>query len=306
MMLGILRRLAAIALVLLGVCTLTFVLVRALPGSPLDDGRAVDPVVRANVLRAYDLDAPLLDQYVGYLGDVLLRFDLGPSFVYRDHDVSEILAQSLPVSMLLGAAGLSVALVAGLLAGGLAAWRRGGWLDAGLMALAALGLSLPGFVWAGLLVLVFVFHAGWLPVAGYGSPAQLVLPALSLGLPYAATVARLFRTGLLDVLGEDWVRTARAKGLSPWRVLVRHAARPALVPVVSWVGPALAGILSGSLVIERVFAIAGMGSHFVESAFNADYNLAMGVVLVYTLMLSLATWLVDLTLGVLDPRMQDP
>jgi oligopeptide transport system permease protein len=184
----------------------------------------------------------------------------------------------------------------------LAAARRGSWIDTGVMGAATLGIALPNFVLAGLLVLLFVFHWKLFPVAGYGSPAQLVLPSIALGLPFAASIARLFRAGLLEVLGEDWIRTARAKGLSEPAVLWGHAARSALLPVVSFLGPAVAGILSGSLVVERVFAIAGMGSHFVESAFNADYNLALGVVMVYTALVALLNLGVDVAYGLLDPR----
>lgn len=302
MMRAALGRLAGMAVVVLAVLSLTFVLVRSLPGSPFQDGKAVDPVVRANILRAYDLDASLPEQYVRYLGDVFLRFDLGPSFSYRDHSVQDVLAQGLPVSLLLGACGLLIALGLGLGAGALAAAHRGRRTDSILMALASLGAAVPNFVVAGVLILVFVFVADWLPVAGLSSPAHLVLPSLALGLPYAASIARLFRTGLLDVLDEDWIRTAHAKGLRPAAVLWRHAARPALLPVVSYLGPTVAGILTGSLVVERIFAIAGMGSHFVEAAFAADYNLAMGVVLVYCVLVSLGNLLADLVYGVLDPR----
>jgi len=281
----------------------SFVLVRSLPGGPFDEARALDPVIRANLAAAYDLDAPLGAQYLRYLSRVA-RFDLGPSLKYRDFSVTEIVAESLPVSALLGSCALAVALLVGLPAGALAASRRGSWVDSAVMGAATLGLALPNFVLAGLLVLLFVFHWALFPVSGSGSLRQLVLPSIALGLPFAAAIARLFRAGLLEVLGEDWIRTARAKGLSGAAVLWGHAARPALLPVVSFLGPAVAGILSGSLVVERVFAIAGMGSHFVESAFNADYNLALGVVMVYTALVALLNLLVDLAYGLLDPRIE--
>ena len=294
-------RLAWVLLTVWLVVSLSFVLVRALPGGPFDEARALDPVIRDNLLAAYDLDAPLHRQYLRYLAGVA-RLDLGPSLKYRDFSVTEIVAESLPVSALLGSCALLVALLVGLPAGALAAARRGRWIDTAVMGAATLGLALPNFVLAGLLVLLFVFHWAVFPVGGWGTPAQLVLPSIALGLPFAAAIARLFRAGLLEVLGEDWIRTARAKGLSGAAVLWGHAARPALLPVVSFLGPAIAGILSGSLVVERVFAIAGMGSHFVESAFNADYNLALGVVMVYTALVALLNLLVDLAYGLLDPR----
>ncbi|HTE06020.1 MAG TPA: ABC transporter permease [Planctomycetota bacterium] len=293
------------ALVLLVVVTLSFALVRSLPGGPFDEQRALDPVIRANLMAAYDLDAPLPAQYGRYvLG--LLHGDFGPSLRYRDYSVGQILAESLPISALLGTLALVIALVAGLAAGALAAARRGSWLDTVVMGAATAGIALPNFVLAGVLVLLFSFHWRLFPVAGWGSPAQLVLPSLALGLPFAASIARLFRAGLLESFGEDWIRTARAKGRSPSGVLWGHAARVALLPVVSYTGPAAAGILSGSLVVERVFAISGMGSHFVDSAFNADYNLALGVVIVYTALVSALNLLADLAYGLLDPRIEAP
>jgi len=299
-----LTRLGSMAAILLLVVTTSFFLVRSLPGGPFDADRQTDPVIRANLMRAYDLDAPLLEQYGRYLADVVLRLDLGPSLKYRDFTVSEILAESLPVSLVLGGCALVVALAVGLSAGALAAARRGSWVDTLVMGAATLGVALPNFVVACVLVLLFVFHWELLPVSGFGSPLQLLLPSLSLGLPFAAAIARLFRAGLLEVLAEDWIRTARAKGRSRAGVLWRHALPPALLPVVSFLGPAIAGILSGSLVVERIFAIGGMGSHFVESAFTADYNLALGVIIVYTLLVSGANLAVDLVYALLDPRIE--
>lgn len=300
----LIRGLLGVALVLLVVAHLGFVLIRSVPGNPFEDAKALDPAIQANLEERWALDGSLLDQYQAYMGRLLTEGDLGPSFKMRDVSVNEILAQSLPVSATLGLLGLFVALGVGLLAGGLAALRPGSWWDTAVMGAATLGLALPNFVLAGLLVLLFVFHWQLFPVAGLDGPSALVLPALALGLPYAAANARLFRTGLLEVLGEDWIRTARAKGLSPGAVLVGHAARPALLPVVHGLGPALAAILSGSLVVERVFALPGLGSHFVEAGLNADYNLALGVLLVYTVMLGLANMSVDFVAAWLDPRIR--
>jgi oligopeptide transport system permease protein len=301
---GLLRRLPGALLTTWLVATLCFVLVRALPGGPFDDVEGLDPVIRANLEAAYDLDAPWPEQYARWLTG-LLRGDFGPSFRYRDTSVGEVLAEGLPVSLALGCAALLVALVAGLLAGALAARRRGTWVDAAVMGASTVGLAVPNFALAGVLVLLLAFHWPLLPPAGWGSPAQIVLPALALGLPLAASVARLFRTGLLDALGEDWVRTARAKGMRESRLVWRHAARAALVPVVSWLGPAAAAVLTGSLVVERLFAIAGLGSHFVESAFNADYNLAVAVVVVYTALVCLMNMLADAAAELLDPRLAE-
>ena len=300
----ILGRLLGVLGIVFIVVSVCFVLMHSVPGGPFDDGRDLDPAIKANLLARYELDAPLGEQYVRYLADVAFRFDLGPSLKLRDYSVNEILGESLPVSMVLGFYAMLVALALGLSAGALAAARRGSWLDTFVMSVATIGISVPNFVVAGVLVLVFVFQWRLFPVVGLTSPAHLVLPSLALGLPFAASIARLFRTGLLEVLGEDWIRTARAKGLSPLGVLWGHAARPAMLPVVSFLGPALAGILSGSLVVEQIFAIPGMGSHFVDSALNADYYLASGVVIVYTVFVSTANLAVDLAYSLLDPRIE--
>lgn len=299
-------RIGQALLVVLLVVSLTFVLVRVAPGGPFDAERGLPPEVRAALERAYALDAPLGVQYLTYMERVLLHGDLGPSLSYRDFSVREVLAQSLPTSLALGAGALLVALVVGLAAGALAARRRGSWIDTLVMGAATLGLALPNFVLAALLVLVLAFHLELFPVAGRGGWTHLVLPALALGLPAAAVVARLFRAGLIETLHEPYVRTATAKGLSPALVLARHAARPALLPVVAWLAPAAAGILTGSLVVERVFALPGMGAHFVESAFAADYNLAVGAVLVYTALLATFSVIADVVALLLDPRVGAP
>ncbi|MDG2149977.1 MAG: ABC transporter permease [Planctomycetota bacterium] len=300
----LLLRLLGIIGIVLVVVSVCFALMHAVPGGPFDDGRDIDPATRENLLSRYNLNAPLSEQYVRYLDDVFLHFDLGPSLKLRDYSVNEILEESLPVSMVLGLFAMGFALLVGLSAGAIAASRRGTWLDTFVMGAATFGLSVPNFVIAGLLVLLFVFQWQLFPLVGLQSAKHLVLPSIALGLPFAASIARLFRTGLLEVLGEDWIRTARSKGLSPRAVLWRHAAQPALLPVVSFLGPALAGILSGSLVIEQIFAIPGMGSHFVDSALNADYYLASGVVIIYTVLVSTANLGVDVLYGLLDPRIE--
>ncbi len=300
----LLRALGIVGIVLV-VVSVCFVLMHAVPGGPFDDGRDMDPSIKANLLARYDLDAPLPEQYVRYLSNVFLHLDLGPSLKLRDYSVNEVIAESFPVSMVLGLYAMLFALAFGLLAGALAAARRGTWVDTFVMGAATFGISLPNFVVAGMLVLLFVFQWRLFPLAGLDSVAHLVLPSIALGLPFAASIARLFRTGLLEVLGEDWIRTARSKGLSGRAVLWKHAAQPALLPVVSFLGPALAGILSGSLVVEQIFAIPGMGSHFVDSALNADYYLASGVVILYTVLVSSANLVVDLLYALLDPRIGD-
>lgn len=316
------RRFVAFVLTLWAVVTLSFALMHAVRGGPFDGERALSPAIEANLNARYHLDWPLWKQYAAYVGPLnwdehrarilggdgtrltggVLAGDLGPSFRYRDLTVNDVLAQSLPISLTLGAVALVFALVVGLAAGLASALWRGSALDVSLRLFATLGIALPNFVIAGLLVLTFVFWLPWFPVAGYGSWRHLVLPACALGLPFAAYVARLTRTGMLDALGHDWIRTAHAKGLPPRVVVLRHALRSGIVPVVSYLGPATAGILTGSLVIERIFAIPGTGSHFVNSALNRDYTLAMGVTILYTTLVCALNVLVDVAYTWLDPR----
>ena len=319
-----LRRLAWLALTVWAVLTLSFFLMHAVRGGPFDGDRALPAAVEANVRARYHLDWPLWKQYLQYAGPLnldehrarafggdgtratggVLAGDLGPSFQYRDLSVNDILGESLPISLALGTCALLVALVIGLPAGILAALRRGSALDVALQLGATAGIAIPNFVLAGFLVLLFVFAWPLFPVAGWGGARELVLPAIVLGLPFAAYVARLARTGLIEALSQDCVRCARAKGL-PERVVVwRHALPAALLPVISFLGPAAAGILTGSLVVERLFAIPGTGSHFVNGALSRDYTLAMGVTLVYTLLVSLFALAVDLVYSLVDPRIR--
>jgi ABC-type dipeptide/oligopeptide/nickel transport system permease component len=317
----LLRRLGWLLLTVWAVATLSFCLMRAVPGGPLSAERRLAPEVEANVAARYHLDWPLWRQYLHYMGPLnldergllgdgtrvlggALTGDLGPSFRQRDYSVNEILAQSLPISIELGAWALAWAVVVGLAAGIVAGLYPQSPGDVLLRGLATLGIAVPNFVLAALLILALAI--GWkvLPVAGWGTPRHLVLPALALGAPFAAYIARLSRTGLLEALAQDSVRTAVAYGLPPWRIVLGRALRPACLPVVSYLGPAAAGVLTGSLVIERIFAIPGAGSHFVGSALNRDYTLAMGVTLVYTVLVYALNTLVDLLYPLLDPRIR--
>jgi oligopeptide transport system permease protein len=299
----LLRRAAWVVITLALVFTATFALMRIVPGGPFDSEVAHAPEIRERLIRQYGLDRPALALWADTLGQVL-RGDLGPSLKMRDFSVNEILAQGLPGSALLGALALALALLAGIPAGVIAAARKGGVADRAVMAVATLGLALPGFVVAALLLVPFAFGLGWLPAAGWGSPRHLVLPAVALAAPTAAAIARLVRAGMIDQLSRDYVRTARAKGLSPTRVLFVHALPPALLPVVAYLAPAAAAVLTGSLVIEAIFAIPGVGSHFVQAALNRDYPLAMGAVLLYTLVVSVLNVAVDAVMTVLDPRVR--
>ena len=297
-----LRRIGGLIPTLLVIITVSFCVVRLAPGGPFDQEQALPPAVRANLERLYGLDQPLTVQYVHYLRG-LLRGDFGPSLRQRDFTVSELIAQGLPLSATLGLAAILLAVLSGIPAGIAAAlWRNRG-ADYCITTLAALGLALPSFVTGPLFALVFGLYLRWLPVAGWqhGAPRYLVLPVLTLALPVAAYVARLTRASLLEVLSAHYVRSARARGLGGPRVLWRHALRPALMPVVSYLGPAVAFVMTGSLVIETVFGLPGTGRYLVEGAIDRDYPLVMGMIVVYGALTLFLNLIADLIYGWLDP-----
>ncbi|QDU91203.1 Dipeptide transport system permease protein DppB [Pirellulimonas nuda] len=290
------------ALVLVTVFVLSFLLMHFVPGGAFQSERKLPAAVEANFKRKYNLDKPLPEQAwlqaTGYL-----RGDFGVS-MKKDFLISTLIRQGLPVSAALGTLALLFAFSVGLTAGIISAVARGGPIDVGVMTLATIGIALPNFVIAGFAILLFVFTIPLLPAAGWGSLRQLVLPAVCLGAPYAAYVARIARTGMLDALSQDCIRTARAKGLSEPAVVLRHALPTALLPVVSFLGPAVAGVLTGSPVIEKIFAVPGLGWHFVQSALDRDLTVAMGLVLLYTFILYSANLLVDIAYRLLDPRVE--
>ncbi len=299
----LLRRLVWFAVTLWVVFTVSFFLMRAVPGGPFSQERELEPQIAQLIEERYRLDDPLWMQYGRELAGAL-RGDLGYSYRKPDFSNAEIIAQGFPVSASLGIVALGFAVVLGLPAGIVSAVRRGSLVDAGLMLAATVGIALPNFVIAGVLIILLVFLLPVFPAGGWGSLGQLVLPAFCLGAPYAAFIARLTRTGMLDVLSQDYIRTAYAKGLPDRVVILRHALRLAMVPVVSFLGPAIAGILTGSLVIEQIFAIPGLGAHFIEAALMSDYTLAMAVVLLYTMLLYGMNLVVDLSYSLIDPRVQ--
>lgn len=299
----IVRRLIGLVVTLWCVFTVSFLLMRAVPGGPYSGERNLPPEIEENIKHRYKLDLPRYQQYAIELGNVA-RGDFGLSMRLQDFNVNEVIAQGLPVSAALGIFALSFAIALGLCAGIVSALYRGSLADWMLMSLATIGIAVPSFVIAGLAIMLFVFTIPIFPAAGWGTLRQLVLPAICLGTLYAAEIARITRTGMLDALSQDFVRTARAKGLSELKVALRHALPSALLPVVSFLGPAVAGILTGSVVIERIFAIPGLGWHFVQAALQRDYTLAMGLVLLYTLLLYVMNFLVDLSYGILDPRVE--
>lgn len=283
--------------------TLTFFMMRAAPGGPFDRERDVDPEVRAKLEQTYHLDESLPKQYARYLL-ALTQGDLGPSFKYADHSVNELIAQGFPVSLKVGALAMLLALLLGCALGIFAALRQNGAVDYGVMTFAMLGVSIPNYVFAPLAILLFAVILGWLPAGGWNNGAlpNLVLPVLALAAPQIAYIARLMRGSMIEVLHTSYIRTARAKGLSERVVILRHALRPALLPVLSYLGPASAGIITGSVVIEQIFGIPGIGRYFVTAALNRDYTVVMGVVIFYGVLVILFNFLVDLLYGVLDPR----
>ncbi len=258
-----------------------------------------------NLRAAYHLDEPLPAQFGRYLGG-LLKGDFGPSFQYKDFTVTELIAAGFPVSLVLGGLAMLLALAVGVSIGTLAALRHNGPTDRIAMAAAMVGISIPNFVMAPLLVLVFAIYLGWLPAGGLGDfdPRHLVLPVIALALPQIAYISRLTRGSMIEVLHSDFIRTARAKGLPERQVILRHALKPAILPVISYMGPATAALITGSVVVERIFSIPGLGSYFVQGALNRDYTLVMGVVIFYGVLIILLNFIVDLLYSLLDPRIR--
>ena len=285
------------------VITATFFMVRFVPGGPFTAEKAVTPDILRNLEAHYGLDKPLWRQYLDYLGS-LARGDLGPSFKYPNRTVNEIIFDKVPVSAELGAISLAVALVLGIGLGTLAAIRRNTWVDYVASSFGMIGISIPTFVVGPLLVLLLAIHLGWFNASGWYGPADRVLPALVLGIAYAAPISRLTRGGLLEVLNQDFIRTARAKGASEFRVVTRHALRGGLLPVVSFLGPAVAGILTGSFVIETIFQIPGIGREFVNSAFNRDYTLVLGTVILYAVLIMALNLAVDIAQAWMNPKVR--
>ncbi len=300
-----LRRITGFVPTLFAIVALSFFVIRLAPGGPFDEEQRLPPQVKANLSKAYGLDQPLHVQFGRYVTG-LARGDFGPSYKYRDFTVGQLIARGLPVSLTLGVAAILLALAVGVPLGALAALRQQTSVDYAVGAVAVLGVALPSFVTGPLFALVFGLHLKWLPVAGWeaGDARFLVLPVVTLALPVIAYVARLTRGSLLEVLGAAYIRTARAKGLTTWRMLSRHAMKAALLPVVSYLGPAAAFVVTGSLVVETVFGLPGTGRNLVLGAVNRDYPLVMGMIVLYGALTLLFNLLADLIYGWLDPRVR--
>lgn len=299
-----LKRILALGPLLLAISLLAFLLVRVAPGGPFDKERApASPEVERALNEKYRLDQPLWKQYLLYLGD-LARGDFGPSMKYRHHSVGDIIAQGLPATLALGGLSFGFALGIGIPLGFLTAVRKGHWQDYAGSLLALVGICIPAFVIGPVLVMAFAIHWQWFPVGLWGSPWQAVLPMTALGLFYSGRVARLTREGMLGVLGEPYIMTARAKGVTESTVLWKHALRPALLPVVSYAGPMLADLLTGSFVIENLFQIPGIGVFMVNSSLNKDYTMIVGLVVLYAMLLLVLNLLVDFLYSALDPQVK--
>jgi len=301
-----LRRLLVAIPTLFVIITIAFFMMRAAPGSPFDMERQLPPAIEQNVRAAYGLDKPLVVQYGDYLFKVI-RGDLGPSLKYRDKTVRDIIAEGFPVSLTIGVSAMSLALIVGVALGVAAALRQNRPTDFGIMAIAMIGISIPTFVTGPILALLFGVWLRVLPSGGLQggmSLDNLLLPVLTLALPQIAIVSRLTRASMIEVIRSNYIRTARAKGLSEWRVIGRHAMQAALLPLVSYMGPALAALMTGSLVVEQVFQLPGIGRQFVIGALQRDYTVVMGVVILFATLIMLMNLLADLLYGVLDPKVK--
>jgi oligopeptide transport system permease protein len=300
-----LRRLLGAIPTLFVIVTLAFFMMRAAPGGPFDGDRKLPPEVERNVKAAYNLDKPLTQQYLIYLGKVV-QGDLGPSFKNKDFTVVQLIGTGLPVSARLGLLAMALALFLGTGLGVMAALKQNQWEDYSVMGVAMLGITIPTFVTAPILTLLFGIYLGWLPVGGWngGAVPNMILPVTVLALPQIAIVARMMRGSMVEVLRANYIRTARAKGLPARRIVLAHALRASALPLVSYLGPALAAVLTGSLVVENIFGLPGIGRYFVQGALNRDYTLVLGVVICYAALIILLNFLADIAYGILDPRVR--
>lgn len=301
----ILKRILEAIPTMLILITVSFFLMRFAPGNPFSSERTLPPQVMENINAKYGLDKPVFEQYTTYLGNVL-QGDLGPSFKYKDFTVNELVADALPVSAKIGAVAFIFALVFGVFVGTVAALRQNSWLDYTAMSTAMLGIVMPSFVLAPILIYIFSIGLGWFPAGGWmdGSLQYMVLPVLSMAMMYVATFARITRGSMIEVLSSNFIRTARAKGLSYRYIVLKHALKPAMLPVISYMGPAFVGIITGSVVIETIFGLPGIGKLFVNAAFNRDYSLVMGVTILIGFLFILFNAIVDILLAYVDPKIR--
>lgn len=301
-----LRRLLSAIPVLLIAITACFFILRLAPGGPFDEDRPMPPAIKQNLEAHYNLDKPLVEQYFIYLSKVL-RGDLGPSFTTEDFTVAEQIAIGLPYTMILGGSAFLVAILFGIISGCYGALKRNSWSDHAIAAVILLGLVIPNFLVAPIFQLIFGVQLDWLPVGGWGdgSIRYLLLPVVVLALPHVARISRLMRGTMIDVLNTNFIRTARSKGLSSFAIVTRHALRPALNPVVSYLGPAAGYLLTGSLVVESIFGLPGIGRYFINAALSRDYGMVLGTVIFYMVLILLLNLIVDIIYAWLDPRVRN-
>lgn len=301
----IIRRLLEAIPTLFVLITVSFFMMRLAPGNPFSSEKALSPAVLANLEAKYGLNEPIHIQYLNYLGG-LLRGDFGPSFKYNDYSINEILAQSLPASMELGLWAFGVALILGVAFGVIAALRQNTWIDYLVMTFAMVGVAIPNFVKAPILVLIFAVTLKWLPAGGWndGAAPNLVLPVIALASGYIASISRITRGSMIETLNSPFIRTARAKGLPARHILLKHALAPAMLPVISYLGPAFVGIITGSIVIEVIFTLPGIGQMFVNGALNRDYSVVLSLTILVGALTILFNAVVDILYGIIDPRIK--
>lgn len=297
----VLRRIGSALVILWVIISITFVLMHAIPGGPFTSEKKLPPQVKASIEAKYHLDDPLWKQYADYIGGVVTG-DLGPSYKYEGRSVNDIIGESFPVSAQLGLLALCVAVVGGIAAGAISAMRPNGVIDYAITFVSTLGISVPTFIIGAVLVYVVGFELGWLPVAMWHGPSYMILPVLTLAAQPMAFIARLTRSGLLDVYQQEYIRTARAKGLGAWNILIRHALGNAILPVITYIGPLAASLLTGSFIVETIFAIPGLGQYFVTSIYNRDYTVILGVTVFYSTLIVVLNIIVDMIYPIIDPR----
>ena len=295
------RRLGGAIIILWVIITVTFALMHAIPGGPFTTEKKLPPQVKASIEAKYHLDDPVWKQYGDYLGGVITG-DLGPSYKYEGRSVNDIISDAFPISAQLGLLSLMVAVVGGIAAGAISAMRPNGIVDYAVTILSTIGISVPTFIIGAVLVYVVGFELGWFPVALWRGPSYMVLPVLTLAAQPMAFIARLTRSGLLDVYQQEYIRTARAKGLSSWTILTRHALGNAILPVITYFGPLAASLLTGSFIVETIFAIPGLGQYFVTSIYNRDYTVILGITIFYSALVVFLNILVDMIYPLIDPR----
>lgn len=299
----ILQKLWSMLLTLFLIATITFAIMKAIPGDPFTEDKALPPEILNSLMEHYGLNDPLPVQYLRYLKSIAV-FDLGPSFKYPGRTVNDIIYDGFPVSAILGLEALFISLGFGVVLGSLAAVYQNKWQDRAAMIIAIIGISVPSFITATILQYIFSIKLGLLPVARWGTFAHSILPAVSLAMLPMAFIARLTRASMLEVMSQDYIRTAKAKGLGPMKILYRHALRNAILPVISYIGPLAASILTGTFIIERIFGIPGLGQWLVTSISNRDYTIITGITLFYSAILLAAIFFIDIVYGWVDPRIK--